>query len=360
MNPHFPPHYTAPAAGVPGPGSWGSDGPAGAAGRNDGGEAAAGPGRRAAAWAIDFALVIVLAGALGSWTWTRLTELLTSVPALAEKSAWRVLTSRGDVKGASVDFGLGLWNTATGYVVQAFAALVVIVFVYHFAALAWKGRTVGKLVLDLRVEAQRRTRLGKGQTLVRAASTTVTDIGLYALACCLLLQGLFVLSVLCWALALAVFWVNALSAVLPGRRTLQDRVLGTRVARAHLYRAAVGQAVQGGQIALQGAREGAQRLAENNRLRELRASESAQRVQELGRDAAGKAAGTGRKAVEKAKRAYTDRRDTAPPPAIAAPQPPPVPPIPYAPPPVPYAQPPEPYAQPPAQPNYRIPPPEEQ
>ncbi|XVQ08408.1 RDD family protein [Spirillospora sp. CA-255316] len=352
MNPHFPPAYAPPPGAAPAPGIGGAGGA----------PAAVGPGRRTAAWGIDFALVVVLAVALGSWTWTRTTELITNVPALAQESAWQVLTSRGDVKGASVDFGLSLWNTATSYVVQAFAALVLIVFVYHFAALAWKGRTVGKLVLDLRVQPHRRARLGKGQALLRAGAATLTDIGLYALACCLLLEGLFVLSVLCWAIAVAVFWANALPLLFPGRRTLHDRMAGTHVARAHLYRAAAAQAVHGGQRAVQGARQGAQRLAENERLQRLRESDPAQRMQGLGRDAAGKATETSRKALDKAKRTYADRRSergersgATPPPAIAAPQPPSYP---YAPPQEqPYAQP-HPPSQWPSHP--RIPRPEEQ
>ncbi|MFI0352755.1 RDD family protein [Actinomadura sp. 9N407] len=214
--------------------------------------------RRAAAWSIDFALVIAVAVALGAWTWTRIGALITSVPALAEKSAWGLLSSRGDVKGASVDFGLSLWGTASGYVVQAFAALVLIAFLYHFAALTWKGRTLGKLALDLRVEPSGRDRLGKGQALARAASAGVADVGLYALACCLLLRGDFVLSVTLWVLAVAVFWLNALPVLFPGNRTFTDRVTGTRVARSHLLRAAAGQAAQaaqGGRLALERARQ---------------------------------------------------------------------------------------------------------
>jgi uncharacterized RDD family membrane protein YckC len=217
--------------------------------------------RRAAAWAIDFALVVVVAVALGSWTWMRIGALVTEIPSLAQNGAWNLFTSRdelpgGGVKGASIDFGLSLWDSAVGYVVQAFAALVLIVFAYHFIALAWKGRTLGKLVLDLRVESHRRARLGKGQALARASAATVSDVGLFALACCLLLQGWFLIAMLCWMLAVAVFWMNALPVLLPGHRTLHDRMTGTHVGRAHLYNAVAGrasQAGQGGRAAIEGA-----------------------------------------------------------------------------------------------------------
>ncbi|GLZ05135.1 hypothetical protein Acsp03_26010 [Actinomadura sp. NBRC 104412] len=292
--------------------------------------------RRAAAWAIDFALALTVAVILGGWTWTRISTLVKDVPGLARQGAWEVISSGGDIKAASADFGSSLWDSASGYVMQAFAALVLIVFVYHFVGLAWKGRTLGKLVLDLRVEAPGRARLGKRQACARAMSTTVCDVGLFAVACCVLLQGAFLLSVVCWLLAVTVFWVNVLPAVFPRRLTVSDRVLGTRVARAHLIRAVAGQAVQGGRAAWQGV----QRMAEQDR------------VQNLGRGAVAKGWG----ALERGKQAYADRRSGhAPPPAPPA-LPPPAPP--YQAPPVPYQPPEVPSQQ--QRPGERIPRPEEQ
>lgn len=327
---------------------------------------AVGLGRRAGAWLIDFGLVLAAAVALGSLTWWRISALLTDAPGLAQQGVWQVVTSRGDIKGASTDFGTSLWDSVSGYVVQAFAALVLIVFAYQFAALAWKGRTLGKLALDLRVDAHRKPRLSKKQACTRAIAATITDIGLYALACYLLLQGEFFLSILCWVLAVAAFWVNVLPLFLPGRRTLHDQLAGTRVARAHLLRVAAGQALQGGQLAWQGA----QRIAEHERVQRLRSSDSAQRVQDLSRGAAGmgrQAAGKSRQALERARQAYTERRDGNEPPPALLPPPPPIapprqgPPVPYQAPPqtpqVPYQAPPVPH---PAPPEQRIPRPEEQ
>jgi uncharacterized RDD family membrane protein YckC len=51
----------------------------------------------------------------------------------------------------------------------------------------------------------------------------------YALACVLLVEGEFVLSVLVWAVAVLLFLVNALTVLFPGRRSLADRLAGTRV-----------------------------------------------------------------------------------------------------------------------------------
>ncbi|MFF5841151.1 hypothetical protein ACFY74_06710 [Streptomyces massasporeus] len=52
---------------------------------------------------------------------------------------------------------------------------------------------------------------------------------MYAVACVLLVEGQVVLSVLVWAVAVALFLVNALPVLSPGRRSLADRVAGTAV-----------------------------------------------------------------------------------------------------------------------------------
>jgi hypothetical protein len=64
---------------------------------------------------------------------------------------------------------------------------------------------------------------------VRAAVTTAADVAVYAVACVLLIEGHFLLSVLVWAVAVLVFLVNALPVLFPGRRSLADRVAGTEV-----------------------------------------------------------------------------------------------------------------------------------
>jgi uncharacterized RDD family membrane protein YckC len=350
----------------------------------------AGWGLRASAWLIDFVPVLVVAALLAWWTWTRITTLIKDVPGLAKRGAWEVVGSGGDVQTASAEFGSSLWGSASGYVMQAFALLVLFVFMYHFAALAWTGRTPGKVVCGLRVEAEDGRRLGKPQALGLAGARAVTDMGVYAIACWVLLQGMIGFSVFMWLIAVAVFWADALPVLL-ARRALHDRALHTRVVRAHLIRTAAQHAALGGRVAAnyaaQGGRaaaqhaaeggraafQGAQRIAEHERVRNQQ-----ERARNLGRGAANAgrgaveagrrgaveagrgaaqagrgAAGKGREALEKARQAYNERRRPSeappPPPAIGPPQPPSVP----------FQQPyPEPGPQ--AQPNYRIPRPEDQ
>ncbi|MFB8775263.1 RDD family protein [Streptomyces broussonetiae] len=180
--------------------------------------------RRAVAWSIDFTLVVTAASLLAVLTFNRISTLFADVPDLATRSGWELVTSRGDVVEASQGLGLSLWNKTVLYVEQAFGALVVIAFLYQWACLALLGRTVGKALLGLRVESAAR-----GRAAVRAAVTTVADVLVYALACVLLIEGQFVLSVLVWAAAVVFFLLNAVPVLSPGGRSLADRVAGTTV-----------------------------------------------------------------------------------------------------------------------------------
>ncbi|MFR9797163.1 RDD family protein [Streptomyces sp. MS06] len=180
--------------------------------------------RRAAAWFIDFALVVAAASVLAVLTFHRISLLVTDVPGLATRSGLDLLTSRGDVLDASGRLGLSLWDEAVLDVEQAFGLLVLGTFLYQWVCLALVGRTVGKGVLGLKVAPR-----AKRRAALRAAVTTASDVAVYALACVLLIKGQFVLSVLVWALAVAVFLCNALPVLSPSRRSLADRLAGTAV-----------------------------------------------------------------------------------------------------------------------------------
>ncbi|MEU1912257.1 RDD family protein [Streptomyces massasporeus] len=182
--------------------------------------------RRVLAWFVDFALVVALASALAVLTFHRVSALVTDVPELATRGGFDLLTSRGDVLDASQDLGLSLWNKSVLYVEQAFGLLVLTVFLYQWACLALAGRTLGKALTGLKVTPNlpRRVRAAR-----RAAVTTAADVAVYAVACVLLVEGQVVLSVLMWAVAVALFLVNALPVLSPGRRSLADRVAGTAV-----------------------------------------------------------------------------------------------------------------------------------
>src|SRR5205823_6396065 len=92
--------------------------------------------RRAAAWFIDFALVLAAAAALAVLTFHRIAALFTDVPGLATRGGWDIVTSHSDVVHASEGFGLSLWHKVLTDVEQAFGLLVIATFLYQWASLA--------------------------------------------------------------------------------------------------------------------------------------------------------------------------------------------------------------------------------
>lgn len=182
--------------------------------------------RRALAWAVDFALVLTAAWLLALLTFHRIAGLVTDVPELATLGGWEILGADGDTRARAEHLALSLWHQAVFLVVEAFVLLVMCTFVYHWATLALTGRTLGKKLLGLGVTA----RTPRAAAL-RAAVTTIADVACFALACCLLACGALIMSVIVWALAVAVFWANALPALSPSGRSLADRMAGTSVVR---------------------------------------------------------------------------------------------------------------------------------
>ncbi|MGP3967166.1 RDD family protein [Streptomyces sp. 6N223] len=185
--------------------------------------------RRGLAWLVDFSLVLAAAVGLGIFTFNRISAMVTDVPGLVEKGAWQVITSGGDLEGAGEDFGRAVWNDAIGAVQQGFALLVLATFLYQWLALAFTGTTLGKASLGLRVVARDGGRLGRGRAARRAAVTTIADVGVFSLACCLLLSGGFALSAVVWLAAIALFWANALPSLVGPGRSLADRAAGGAV-----------------------------------------------------------------------------------------------------------------------------------
>ncbi|MCX4447147.1 RDD family protein [Streptomyces sp. NPDC087866] len=180
--------------------------------------------RRVMAWCVDFALVVTLAVLLGWFTVHRVSALLTDVPDLATRGGWEFLRSKGEALDVAEGMGLSLWGKAVGYVEQAFGALVLLTFLYQWASISLTGRTLGKALVGLRI-----TPVAAHRAALRAVTTTVADVALYALACCLLVEGEFFLSALCWAASVVVFLLNAVPVLAPSCRSLADRLTGTAV-----------------------------------------------------------------------------------------------------------------------------------
>ncbi|MGH3715953.1 MAG: RDD family protein [Micromonosporaceae bacterium] len=201
--------------------------------------------QRLCGWGVDAGVLVLVALALAIFTYERIATLVAGTTALHGEDVWQLITSGGDLGGAASTAGALVWAAAVNAVTRAFVALVLIQFVYQFVALAWTGRTPGKLVVDTRVAAPGRTRgIGVGRAAGRAAVTTVADTGLFALACCLLVRGWWLAAVLCWMLAVVGFWAQVVPILGRDRRTLADRIAGTTVVPGGVYQAVADHGLQ--------------------------------------------------------------------------------------------------------------------
>ncbi|MGP4109526.1 RDD family protein [Streptomyces sp. 4N509B] len=264
--------------------------------------------RRLLAWLVDFSVVVAAAVGLGFLTYHRIAGLVTDVPALSERGVWQLLTSRGDVLEAAESLGVSVWGSIVLAVQQAFAALIAFAFLYHFLCVAFGGRTLGKALADLRVVpepdgATQGGRVPRRRAALRAAVTTVADVATFSVACCLLVDGQFLLSVLCWAVAVALFWANALPAAGGRGRSLADRLAGTAVTGGGLLRAAARVTADGGRAAWQASQQAGQRVGQAGQQVGRQLGQQAGRI---GRQVA--SSDRGRAALDRARSAARRRR----------------------------------------------------
>ncbi len=262
------------------------------------------PGRRALAWLIDFGFVVGAAVLLGIVTFHRIRAMGSE--SLSGGGVWAVLSSKGDldIMGATGELVGELWHNAVRAVVEALAALVIVQFLYQFIGLAWKGRSVGKTLLDIQIRLLNQAPLGKKRAAARAAIATVTDTGLFALAAYVLIRGQVLLSVLIWLIAVTAFWGNALPVLGRRRRTMNDRMLGTIAVRTLLHRAVTERVTMGGQRAV----EGANRLASHPKVQQAITSQRGQQVHGFGLNAVAR----GREVTHKTRQAYRTCRGPDP------------------------------------------------
>ncbi|WP_406091397.1 RDD family protein [Streptomyces sp. NBC_01013] len=279
-----------------------------------------GASRRIMAWLIDFVLVVAVAVLLGSFTFHRISALMTDTTELVGSSAWTVLTSGGHPLAATEQGWDHIWGSAVSAVQQAFVALVLITFAYHFTALVLTHRTVGKLLLGLRVSPTEPGVLGPRRAAIRAGVTTLADVGCFALACYVLISGSVALSVLCWMVAVTVFWANGVPALRGRRLSLADRLAGTTVGNITLpqpdwgaARRGVSQTMDLGLTRARDSRAAWMNVVQNtpDNMQRVAGYETVRRVadSELSRAAASK----GRAAFGRAKTATRKRREDVPP-----------------------------------------------
>jgi hypothetical protein len=199
--------------------------------------AVAGRRRRSLAWLVDYLVVMVPGLTLVFFV---ANYLMTDVYGLGGAVVARAVQWFTHRK----TFGLGdaafnEWVNFALPLVLALLAVPLAQFAYQGIMLAWRGRTIGMMLADVRVETNRtRAPLRRGAAVVRAALTTFVETGLVAAALVLIFIGQFRLGLALWSVAIFIFWADAVPALAKSRRTLIDRMVGAIAVRRGLYAAA--------------------------------------------------------------------------------------------------------------------------
>jgi uncharacterized RDD family membrane protein YckC len=315
-------------------------------------------GRRMTAWLIDFAVTLTVAGFIvGSAASMVFDSLRSTGEDIGLSLFWHLLISGGgDVRGTAEgvlrhQLDKIVFLLVLGLLLAAFAQ-----FLYQFVSLAWRGRTPGKALLDLQVRQSGQCLPTRAQVLRRAVMTTASELGVFSIACSLLVTGEVMLSTMVWLLATAVFWANNLPVLLPKRRSLADLVAGTLVVRTRMLQTVGRNAVDAAAVSGQLLKDSAQSALESDRGRQVAAfgseglARSRKAAESLARsEAAQRALQAGQGSKDKAKRLWAERKARRSVPVQPPPYPQPYPPqtSPYNQPPNPYPPQPGPYGQPP-------------
>ncbi|GAB3657886.1 RDD family protein [Glycomyces tarimensis] len=196
---HPPPHpgFQLGSQPPPGPGPFGGDAAAPTAPVQPGPKA----GRKIAARAVDAAIGALVVSLVATLTFQSIGERASNlVPAQAIGAVVDVLFSGGDVEAATDEVGTSVWNMVVSRIRGSIFILIGLHLLYETGANLWKGRTLGRMLLDLRIAARGRSGVGFGRALVRAVVTVACTGSLYGLAWIVLLQGDFMGGLGLWLL----------------------------------------------------------------------------------------------------------------------------------------------------------------
>jgi len=198
--------------------------------------------RRLTGWLIDYLIVLVPGTALvGLAVVTLVHQLPSYVGTVAADVGWSrlmgLITHHGAEAGAVTGTASREWFDVARPLLGAILAVPLIQLAYQAGLLSWRGRTIGKLVTDTRVDAVRAGVSPRRRRLAvrRALGTTVVETGLVGVAVALAIIGHLYLGAILWLVAVIAFWANAFTAFGPRRRSLVDRLAGTVVVRTRLY-----------------------------------------------------------------------------------------------------------------------------
>jgi uncharacterized RDD family membrane protein YckC len=293
-------------------------------------------GKRIGAWAIDGGIILVIAAILGASAIENLqSSVATRVAVSVPETIYGLLFSGADVQQAASDVGGTVWRTIVSAVQRTILLIILIEAAYHFVMVAWKGRTVGRLVTDLQVRRRHRERhlnaarrsrweafkavTGPGvfPALARALATAAAASGLYGLAWIILIHGSFGLAFLTWLAAVGLLVANIVTAMFgKRRRSVSDVLAGTVVVRTRNYAKAAEAAERAreaaqasSQVAVQVGRESAERIAQSQTVQQLKDTGARWRDQVKASDSGRRIGKAGQGLATRVKSVYDEKRN---------------------------------------------------
>jgi hypothetical protein len=198
--------------------------------------------RRAIGWLVDYVIVMVPGLALVVLAMATIVQGLPAyVGAVGGEFGWGRLVRLIIHSGVEATTLRSTFSAEwIGFMMPLLGALLVVPVLqcaYQLTFLLWRGRTVGMMLVDVRIgmPGSDAPRPARNRVLRRALLTTGLETGLLGVALFAVVLGQFGAGIALWGIAVLAFWLNALPAVGPSRRTIVDRLAGTVVVRTSMY-----------------------------------------------------------------------------------------------------------------------------
>lgn len=182
-------------------------------------------GKRLGAWAVDFAVLAVVASCIGWATYSLIVDSLRSYTDMGSIGVSNFVSHQGDWLQMGTDAGMDVLRNIRLYALVGLIAVLLVATAYYWLSTAKANRTLGMAVLDVRLVRAGDPSMGPGWThsLLWALLRAVTDIGVFAAACVAMMFGSFVASFLLWIVSVTWLLFNGLTALKSGRSVV-DRI----------------------------------------------------------------------------------------------------------------------------------------
>ncbi len=183
--------------------------------------------RRLLAWAVDFAILVAAAAAIGWLTYTLAIDSLRSVADMGTIGVSNFMSNRRSWAEFATSTGMDVARNMRVYALGGLGTLLFVATIYFWVSIGLANRTLGMAAADVRLGRARVPSVGPGWThsSLWALLRAITDIGVFAAACAAPMFGAFGLAFALWVISVAWLLFNGFLAARSGF-SLNDRLGG--------------------------------------------------------------------------------------------------------------------------------------